>query len=111
VNRDAARDVSIAITCAARRTSTVVLRSAVLADHVHVLISFRPDARISDFVRLAKAIAAFRANRRVAGTIKWARGFYAASLHKKMLPAVDKYISEQHDRHPDRIPRPGRRPG
>jgi len=109
VNRGAARDVIIAVECAARRTSTTVLRSAVLADHVHVLLSFRPDTRLSDFVRLAKTIAAFRANRRLAGMIKWARGFYAASLHKKVLPAVDRYIMSQHDRHPDRIPRPNRR--
>ena len=109
VNRDAARDVSIAINCAARRTATVVLRSAVLTDHVHVLISFRPDTRISDFVRLAKTIATFRANRRVAGTIKWARGFYVASLHKTVLRAVDVYIAGQHERHPDRIPGAGRR--
>lgn len=108
VNRSAARDVIIAVECAARRTSTIVLRSAVLADHVHVLVSFRPDTRLSDFVRLAKTIAAFRANRRVAGAIKWARGFYVTSLHKKILPAVDRYIARQHDRHPDRIPRPDR---
>jgi len=62
-------------------------------------------------VRLAKTIAAFRANRRVAGTIKWARGFYAASLHKAVLRTVDGYIAGQHERHPDRIPRPGRRRG
>jgi len=111
VNRDAARDVIVALECAAQRTSTTVLRSAVLADHVHVLVSFRPDTRLSDFVRLAKTIAAFRANRRTAGTIKWARGFYAASLHKKILPAVDRYIARQYERHPDLIPLPNRRPG
>jgi|SRR5882762_7931060 len=108
VNRSAARDVIIAVGCAARRTSTIVLRSAVLADHVHVLVSFRPDTRLSDFVRLAKTIAAFRANRRVPGAVKWARGFYVASLHKTILPAVDRYIADQYDRHPDRIPRPDR---
>ena len=110
VNRAAARDVVIAVACAARRTSTTVLRSAVLTDHVHVLVSFRPDTRLSDFVRLAKTIAAFRANKRVAGTIKWARGFYAASLHKRILPAVDRYVADQYDHHPDLIPRPTRGP-
>jgi REP element-mobilizing transposase RayT len=101
----------IAVECAARRTATTVLRSAVLADHVHVLVSFRPDTRLSDFVRLAKTIAAFRANSRVAGAIKWARGFYVASLHKQILPAVDRYIACQYDRHPDRIPPPDRSSG
>lgn len=109
VNRSAARDVIIAVECAARRTSTTVLRSAVLADHVHLLVSFRPHTRLSDFVRLAKTIAAFRANKRVEGAIKWARGFYAASLHKKVLPTVDRYIARQYERHADRVPSPDRR--
>ena len=42
-----------------------MLRHAVLADHVHVVVSFRPDTRLSDFIRLAKAVAATRANRQL----------------------------------------------
>ena len=37
---DAARDVTIAVECAGRRAFVRILRMAVLADHVHVLISF-----------------------------------------------------------------------
>jgi len=100
---------------AARRTGIEVVAAAVLADHVHVLVSFRPETRLSDFVRLAKSITALVANRRVAGAVKWARGFYAATLREEDLSRVARYIRHQYERHPDLIPRslsdPGREPG
>src|SRR2546426_646192 len=70
---EAARDVSIAVASAGRRASVSILRTAVLADHVHVLVSFRPDTRLSDFIRLAKTISAFRSNSRIPGAVRWAR--------------------------------------
>ena len=63
----AASDVESAVTSACQASGVRVLRSAVLADHVHVVVSFRPDIRLSDFVRLAKSVAETRANRRVPG--------------------------------------------
>jgi len=86
----------------------MVLRCAVLSDHVHVLVSYRPDGRVSDFVSLAKSISAYRANKRIPGALKWARGFYVASYHKKDLPMIAAYIAGQHARHPERVPRPSR---
>ena len=69
-------------------------------------------------VRLVKSGAAYRANARVPGAVRWARGFYAASVHKRDLARIVAYIRGQHRRHPDRIPRrtrnptdPGRQPG
>ena len=104
----AVSDVRSAVATACRRTCVRVLRGAVLADHVHLVVSFRPDARLSDFVRLAKCISALRANRRITGALRWARGFYAATVHKRDLTRVIDYVSRQFERHPDRIPRPGR---
>ncbi len=75
-----------------------------MVDHVHLLVSFRPDTRLSDFIRTAKTIAARRANKRVAGAIRWARGFYVRSLNKTDLPVVSRYIARQSERHPDRVP-------
>jgi hypothetical protein len=50
--------------------------------------------------------------------VRWARGFYAASLGKADIAKVAGYIKNQYRRHPDRIPRvgrsstdPGRQPG
>ncbi|MGH7674329.1 MAG: transposase [Gemmatimonadales bacterium] len=72
LNRAAAADVASAVASACRTSGVKVLRSAVLADHM--LVSFRPGSRLSDFVRLAKSVAAVRASRRVPGAVRWARG-------------------------------------
>ncbi len=96
-----------------------VLASGILADHMHVVVSFRPDTRLCDFVRLTKAVSATRANRRVMGAIKWARGYHVTTVGTMELKAKIKYVENQFKRHPDRIPRsrrseatnPGRKPG
>ena len=85
-----------------------VLALGILADHLHLVVSFRPDTRLSDFVRLTKAVSTTRANRRVFGAIKWARGYHVATLHKKDLKQRINYIERQFDRHPDRIPKKSR---
>lgn len=102
-------DVESAVASAARQTGVHVLRGAVLAEHVHLVVSFRPDTRLSDFIRLSKSVAALRANRRIPGAVRWARGFHASTVHKRDLPQVMGYVSTQFERHPDRIPRPSRK--
>ncbi|MFQ6047059.1 MAG: IS200/IS605 family transposase [Gemmatimonadales bacterium] len=106
VDEMAARDVRSAVRTASRRHSVRVLRGAVLADHVHLLVSFRPATRLSDFVRVAKSISARRTNRRVPGAVKWARGYFVRSVSKSELPVVSRYIARQPLRHPDLIPQP-----
>jgi putative transposase len=113
VDGPAALEVRTAVASAGKKTGVQVLRGAVLADHVHLVVSFRPDTRLSDFVRLAKSVAATRANRRVVGAVKWARGYYVATIHKRDLARALRYV----DRQFQRIPRssgltgPGRKPG
>ena len=97
-------DVRSAVRSACERTAVRVMRDAVLTDHVHFVISFRPETRLSDFVRLAKCVAAVRANRRVPGSIKWCRGFFAATLNERDLDRAIRYVPKQFERHPDRIP-------
>ena len=105
VDQAAAEEVKHAVASACHESGVHLLRGAVLADHVHLVVSYRPATRLSDLVRLAKCVAAVRANRRVPGTLKWARGFYAASFHKRDLTRIVDYVSRQRERHPDRIPR------
>jgi putative transposase len=105
VDAAAASDVLSAITSACRATGVRVLRNGVLADHVHVVVSFRPDIRLSDFVRLAKSVAATRANRRVPGAVRWARGYYVTTIRKRDLTRVTRYVADQFLRHPDLVPR------
>src|SRR6266699_3891163 len=105
VDAAAASDVRSAVASACQATGVRVFRDAVLADHVHVVVSFRPDIRLSDFVRLAKSVAATRANRRVTGTVRWARGYFVTTIHKRDLRRVTGYVADQFQRHPDLVPK------
>ena len=117
VDARAASEVRVAVLSAGKQTGVQVIKGEVLADHVHMLVSFRPDTRISDFMRLAKSISATRANRLVVGAVKWARGYYVTTLHKNDVPRVQRYVERQFERHPHLIPKgsrlsdPGRQPG
>ena len=101
----AAIDVTSAVASACKQSGVRLLRQAVLADHVHLVVSFRPDTRLSDFVRLAKCASATRATRRVFGALRWARGYYASTIHRRDLNRVAQYVADQFLRHPDRIPK------
>lgn len=100
-----ARDVGQAMAVAADRTAIRILRSAILADHVHVVLSFRPDSNVSDFLRVAKSGSATMANRRIPGQLKWARGAHVSTYHRRDLTQLLAYVAGQRARHPDRIPR------
>ena len=110
ISESAARHVRTALQNASAVTRIRILEQAVLADHVHVIVSFRPDSSLSDFVRLAKSGSAYRANHVVDGAVRWARGYYAATISRQELPARCAYVRAQFERHPDRIPRPTREP-
>lgn len=98
-------DIRSALRSASKATGIRVLRHSELADHVHLLVSFTPRHRLSDFLRQVKSVAAFRAGQRVAGAVKWARGYYIATYHRKDLARIANYIALQYERHPDRIPK------
>ena len=117
IDARAAQELRIAVLSAGKRSGVQVIKGKILANHIHLLVSFRPDTRLSDFIRLAKSVGATRANRLVVGMVRWARGYYIATIHKSDLPRVERYIDRQFERHPDLIPReprcsdPGRKPG
>lgn len=118
LDQTAVEEFLVAARNATAVTGIRVLECAVLADHVHLLVSFRPTCVLSDFVRLVKSGSAFRANTRVPGAVRWGRGFYAATVSKSQLRRVVSYIRDQHRHHPDLIPKqtrgsanPGRQPG
>ena len=98
-------DIVSAVCDAATRCAVHVLRGAILSDHVHLLVSMRPSTRLSDFVGFSKTLSSWAAGKRVPGAIRWCRGFRAQSVSLKDVPKVDRYISIQHQRHPDAIPK------
>jgi putative transposase len=107
LDQAAIADIKSAVRSASQKTGVHVLRGAVLADHIHLLVSFRPDSRLSDFMRLCKSVAAYRINRRVPRAVRWARGFYMRSVDAQGLGTVMRYVANQYARHPHLIPRAG----
>ena len=97
-------DVRAALEDACARTGARALGTAVLRDHVHLLLSLTPTTRLSDFLRLAKAVSATRCNRLVPNSVHWARGYFVRSVGRRELPLVARYIARQFERHPDLIP-------
>ncbi len=110
LNADVLDDVQGAIEEASERCGVNVLRGACLSDHVHLLVSFRPTTRLSDFVGFVKGLSAWRSNKRVYGSVRWSRGFSAQTIAARDIERVDRYICIQHLRHPDAIPRGLTRP-
>jgi len=80
-----------------------LLAQAVVADHVHVLISFRPDRPLMPFIRDAKSESA-RVVKTAGGQLTWARGYYAGTLSHGHISRARIYIARQHVRHADRVP-------
>ena len=99
VTRQQAQLVAEVISGAAERHEMRVLAQAVLAEHVHILLSFRPDGTIASFVRDAKS----ESSRRV-GALEWCRGYYAGSVSERHIGLVRAYIARQHAHHPHLIP-------
>ena len=91
--------IAKAIQDAAERHGLHVLSQAVMADHVHVLVSFRPDCPLMGFVRDAKSESSRRAE-----AVTWGRGYYAGTLSWRELDAHRRYIGRQYSHHPQLIP-------
>jgi putative transposase len=100
VRRDDVQIVAGAVLRAAERHNVQVLAQAVLTEHVHVLVSYRPDTPLAAFVRDAKSESS-----RLAGpNATWCRGYYAGSVCERHLAFTRAYIARQHAHHPHLIP-------
>jgi putative transposase len=113
VRREDTDTITRAIRAASDRNAVHVLALAVLSDHVHVVVSFRPDRSLTSFIRDAKSESARRVNT-AREHLTWARGYYAGSLSHSHIAPARVYLARQHERHPDRIlteePDPGAMP-
>ncbi|OLD59995.1 MAG: hypothetical protein AUF60_03050 [Gemmatimonadetes bacterium 13_1_20CM_69_28] len=104
VRRTDVATVTRALLESAARNSVHVLAQAVMAEHVHVLVSFRPDLSLMPFIRDAKSESARRVNATAPHRLTWARGYFAGSVSHSHIPTVRAYIARQHLRHPDSVP-------
>ena len=102
--------VAAAFHAAGERTRVRVHEVAVLAEHVHLMVSYPPGARLSDFVREAKSESARRVNEARgdrALRLRWCRGCYANAVCRRHLSTLRQYIARQRQHHPDRLPLAG----
>jgi REP element-mobilizing transposase RayT len=72
-----------------------------MADHIHLLISIKPDCMLSDLIRDIKASSTKWINAKcfVRGKFQWQEGFGAFSCSQSQLDAVIAYIDNQEKHH------------
>jgi putative transposase len=72
-----------------------------MPDHLHLLVSLRPDSSLSDLVRAVKAGSSKFINEKrwVAGRFSWQEGFGAFSYSRSQLGVVIRYIQNQQKHH------------
>jgi len=101
-----AEHVVAAVRDAAVRCRVHVHSVGVLADHVHLIVSFAADTTLSSFIRESKSSSALRINRdRTPGNeFRWCRGYYANTLSRSHVAAARTYVGAQFQRHPDLVP-------
>ena len=72
-----------------------------MPDHIHILLSLKPDVSISGMVRDIKANSSKFINEKswITGRFQWQEGFGAFSYGHSQLDAVIKYIKDQEEHH------------
>jgi putative transposase len=70
-------------------------------DHIHILVSIKPNIALSDLVRDIKANSSKWINDKglVKGKFQWQEGFGAFSYAQSQLDTVIKYINNQEQHH------------
>ncbi|MDP4935635.1 MAG: IS200/IS605 family transposase [Salibacteraceae bacterium] len=72
-----------------------------MPNHVHLLISTKPNCTISDLIRDIKANSSkwINENKFVAGKFEWQTGFGGFTVSQSSVDAVVKYIQNQEEHH------------
>jgi putative transposase len=71
-----------------------------MPDHIHILISIKPDCKISDLVRDIKAnSSSFVQEKLSMSSFRWQEGFGAFSYAKSQIDNVVYYILNQENHH------------
>lgn len=72
-----------------------------MPDHVHILLSIKPDCNLSDLIREIKSNSSKWVNTKkfVLGKFQWQSGFGAFSCSQSQLDSVIAYINNQEKHH------------
>ena len=78
-----------------------VLQINGIADHVHILIGFRPNQSLSELMKYVKQDSAkwINHNEFVNGRFSWQKGYAAFSYSASQVPQVIRYIQNQERHH------------
>lgn len=69
-------------------------------NHIHLVISIRPDVLISDWLGKLKGSSAYYINHKVEPkALQWQRGYGVVSFGTKDLPWVVEYVKNQTEHH------------
>lgn len=70
-------------------------------DHIHCLISLKPDQSISKVIQLIKGESSFWINKNkiCKSAFQWADDYFAASVSESQLTKVREYIKSQDEHH------------
>ena len=86
-----------------RRTAVYAVMISInsVRDHVHLLVSMRPDSALSDLVRDIKSDSSKFINEKrwVQGLFRWQEGFGAFSRSRAEMSCVARYIENQEEHH------------
>ena len=104
VRKDDVPVVIAALREAAQRCDVHVHAASVLTDHVHLLVSYRPDVALAGFIRHAKSESSRRINLEGRRLFRWQRGYWVESVSRSLVRAARVYIGNQFLRHPERVP-------
>jgi putative transposase len=72
-----------------------------VADHIHILVSLKPDISISELVRLIKSNSSKWVNEKelIKEKFQWQEGFGAFSYAQSQLDIIIQYINRQEQHH------------
>jgi putative transposase len=72
-----------------------------MPDHIHILISIRPDISISDLVRDIKNNSSkfINTKRWIRGKFRWQKGYGAFSYGHSQIDTIVRYINNQEQHH------------
>ena len=89
------------ITGIVRNKNQKLLRINSVRDHVHILLSLKPDIALSDLVRDIKANSSRFINKKgwLKGRFNWQEDFGAFSYSHSQLDRVINYINRQEEHH------------
>lgn len=72
-----------------------------VADHVHILVGFKPNQSISDYMRVIKGESSEWINKKnfISSRFSWQEGYGVFSYCKQEVGSVIKYILDQENHH------------